>query len=102
MLEDPIQKLETDICGPFQLYFFENLFGAMEKSKILEHKKLTKKIIEVLLNKMFTIESKQNEKAIKDYIETLDLTNEFQFCSRKTILIVDFGKKWCLQECKQL
>lgn len=42
---------------------------------------------------MLTIEPKQNEKAIKDYIqiEILDLTNKFQFCPRKTILIVDFG-----------
>lgn len=39
----PVQKLETYIFGPFQLYFSENLFGAIEKSKILEHKKLTKK-----------------------------------------------------------
>ena len=26
MLEDPIQKPTTVTCGPFQLYFYENLF----------------------------------------------------------------------------
>ena len=26
MLEDPIQDPKTVTCGPFQLYFYENLF----------------------------------------------------------------------------
>ena len=26
LLEDPIQKTETLTCGPFQLYFYQNLF----------------------------------------------------------------------------
>ena len=34
MLEDPIQDPKTVTCGPFQLYFYENLFTLdIEKDK---------------------------------------------------------------------
>ena len=47
IVEDPVQKLKPNLCGPFQLYFFENLFIASEKGKILDQRKLTKKTSEV-------------------------------------------------------
>ena len=34
MLEDPKQKPATVICGPFQLYFYKNLFFPDENSKL--------------------------------------------------------------------
>ena len=37
MLEDPVQKIDSDNSGLYQLYLYENLFGALEKSQILNH-----------------------------------------------------------------
>lgn len=34
LLEDPIQTIDTYTYGQFQLFFFENLINASEKSKI--------------------------------------------------------------------
>ena len=42
VLEDPIKNTEWDNCSPFQLHFFEELFGANAESQIFEHKKFTK------------------------------------------------------------
>ena len=56
MLKGPIQKLETSTCGPFQLYFFDNLFNSNRNSCIQKHNKLTKKTIETLVNEIFTVD----------------------------------------------
>ena len=39
MLEDPIQKPTTDPCGPFQLYFCENLFFFQQKQQTTQLQK---------------------------------------------------------------
>ena len=102
IVEDPVEKLKPNLCGPFQLYFFENLFIASEKGKILEQRKLTKKTSEVLLNKIFATEPEQNDTTEKEKaiykIKTLDVNNnKFQICTRKNILdlfkIIDFGQR---------
>ena len=42
MLQDPIQNVESENCGPFQLFFHEHLFGAAADSEILSLKKINK------------------------------------------------------------
>ena len=53
ILENRVQDLLTSDCGPFQLYFYKNLFDPEEKSKILHHQKLTKNTLETLINEIF-------------------------------------------------
>ena len=53
ILENRVQDLLTTNCGPFQLYFYKNLFDPEEKSKILHHQKLTKNTLETLINEIF-------------------------------------------------
>lgn len=42
MLNDPIQKLQNSTCGPFQLFFSDNVFDPDEKSQMQKQNKLTK------------------------------------------------------------
>ena len=53
ILENRVQDLLATDCGPFQLYFYKNLFDPEEKSKILHHQKLTKNTLETLINEIF-------------------------------------------------
>ena len=46
ILENRVQDLLTSDCGPFQLYFYKNLFNQDEQSKIFQHQKLTKNTLE--------------------------------------------------------
>ena len=68
LIEGPYQRLETSICGPFQLYLNENLFFLDNNSKLHSYKKLTILAIETLLNKLFTLDQDKNEQIIKAYI----------------------------------
>ena len=68
MLEYPIQKTETSTCGPFQIYFYDNLFFPDENSKLNSFKKLTKEMAVTLLNKIFSLDRKQNKEIINEYI----------------------------------
>ena len=43
--EDLIQMPKTVTCGPFQIYFYENLFFPDKNSKIQSYKKLTNNTI---------------------------------------------------------
>ena len=42
MLEDPIQMPKTVTCGPFQIYFYKNLFLTDKNSKVYSYKKTKK------------------------------------------------------------
>ena len=53
MVDDQLQKIETDTCGIFQLYFYVNMFMPLENSSIVNDKKLSKSILEKLLNEIF-------------------------------------------------
>ena len=53
ILENRVQNLLTSDCGPFQLYFYKNLFDPDKQSKIVQHQKLTKNTLETLLNEKF-------------------------------------------------
>ena len=68
MIEGPIQRIETSICGPFQLYLNENLFFLDNNSKLHSYKKLIILAIETLLNKLLTLDQDKNEQIIKAYI----------------------------------
>ena len=70
MLEDPIQNIESDNCGPFQLYFNKNMFGASMESETINHERLTKDKVETLLNELFSLEIDSNEKIIEGFIRT--------------------------------
>ena len=68
MLEYPIQKIETSTCGPFQIYFSENLFFPNKISKLHNYKKVTSKAIETLLNELLTLDRDKNRQIIKEDI----------------------------------
>ena len=70
MHEDLIQNIESDNCGPFQLYFNKNIFGASMESDIINHERLTKNTVETLLNELSSLEIDSNEKIIERFIRT--------------------------------
>ena len=55
-IDDQLQKLETDTCGIFQLYFYFNLLVPFENSSVLRDTKLSKKTVEKLLNEIFSLD----------------------------------------------
>ena len=66
-LDDQLQKIETDTCGIFQIYFYYNLFNPFSDSCIIKDKVLTKHTIEKLLNEIFSLNQEQNEKVINQF-----------------------------------
>ena len=69
LVDDQLQKIETDTCGTFQLYLYFNLFMPFENSSIINDKKLSKSTIEKLLNKIFSLDRSKNEVAIEKFAE---------------------------------
>ena len=59
-VDDQLQNKTSDTFGIFQLYFHENLFDPLKKSKIIKENKLMKNTILALLNKIFLISDKEN------------------------------------------
>ena len=68
ILKDTIQMDTTITCGPFQLYFYENLFFLDEHSKLQNYKKLTNIALETLLKRFFTLNREKNEQILIEYI----------------------------------
>ena len=68
-LDDQLQKIETDTCGIFQIYFYYNLFNSFSDSSIIKDKVLTKHTIEKLLNEIFSLNQEQNEKVIEQFAQ---------------------------------
>ena len=66
-VDDQLQKLETDTCGIFQLYFYFNLFVTFENSSIIEDNKLLKRTIEKLLNEIFSLDRNRNEEEMERF-----------------------------------
>lgn len=58
LVKDPVQSIETDCCGKFQLFLQENLFRLNEESQILKHGNLTKHTVQKLVNELFSSISK--------------------------------------------
>ena len=69
LVDDQLQKIETDSCGMFQLYFSFNLFMPFENSLIINDKKLSKSTIEKLLNEIFSLDRSMNEETIEKFAE---------------------------------
>ena len=68
-LDNQLQKIDTDTCGIFQIYFYYNLFNLFSDSSIIKHKVLTKHTIENLLNEIFSLNQEQNEKVIEQFAQ---------------------------------
>ena len=66
-LDDQLQKIETDTCGIFQLYFYYNLFNPLATSSIIEHTVLSKNAVEKLLNEIFSLDKEANEKTVTQF-----------------------------------
>ena len=71
MVEDQIQDLESNTCGIFQLYFYENMFNPDQNSKIQNDTKFKKSTVETLLNERFSLDDKENEIKMVEYAEKL-------------------------------
>ena len=66
-LDDQLQKIETDTCGIFQLYFYYNLFNPLNKSSIVQDNVISKLTIEKLLNEIFSLNKDQNENIVTQF-----------------------------------
>ena len=73
ILENNVQGLLKPDCGPFQLYFYKNLFDPDESSKILEPHKLTKSTLETVINEIFPTDVSENQYLIQKFEEEHDL-----------------------------
>ena len=73
ILENRIQDLLSSDCGPFQLYFYKNLFDPFEKRGIVEHKNLTRKTLQTVLNETFVAEVSENQQIVKKFEEDHNL-----------------------------
>ena len=73
ILENRMQDLLSSDCGPFQLYFYKNLFDPFEKSGIVEHKNLTIKTLQTVLNEIFVNEVNENQQIVKKFEEDHNL-----------------------------
>ena len=69
LVNDQLQKIETDTCGLFQLYFYFNLFMSFENSSIINDKKLSKSTIEKLLNEIFSLDRSKKKVAVEKFAE---------------------------------
>ena len=69
-MDDRLQSFNTNYCGPFQLYIYLNLFKPSETSVVAqaESKKLYGKLLCKLLNKLFSLNSRHNEKMLDAFI----------------------------------
>ena len=75
-VDDQLQKIDTDTCGMFQLYFYYNLFVLYENSSIVEDKKLTKRTVEKILNEIFSLDRDLNEKIIESFAKEKNIKRE--------------------------
>ena len=66
-LDDQLQKIETDTCGIFQLYFYYNLFNPLKNSSIIDNSSISKHSIEKLLNEIFSLNKDQNENVVTQF-----------------------------------
>ena len=75
-LDDQLQKLETDMCGIFQLYFYFNLFMPFEDSSVLKDAKLSKRTVEKLLKEIFSLDRDRNEEQIEKFAKEKNIKRQ--------------------------
>ena len=63
MVDDRVQDLNSVSCGIFQIYFYNNLFDPNENSRIQDKKRLNKRTIKTLLNKLFVLHDQETIEA---------------------------------------
>ena len=73
IVEYPVQELTSSTCGLFRLYFYKNIFGPQEKSKIINHETLNKRAVEAILNEIFTTDVNENKQVIEKFKEEYNL-----------------------------
>ena len=69
-----LQSFDTGFCGPFQMYFL-SLFEPMKGSVVDESssKKRDVKLIGVMLNEKFNLNTRQNERILDAFILAHDI-----------------------------
>ena len=65
-VDDQLQRIETDTCGIFQLYY----------SSIVDDNKLTKRTVEKILNEIFSLDRNLNEKIIETFAKEKNIKRE--------------------------
>ena len=75
LVDNQLQKIETDICGIFQLCLYLNLFTLLENSSIVNDKRLLKLILEKLLNEIFYLDRAKKESLVKQFAEEKDIAS---------------------------
>ena len=75
-VDDQLQKIETDTCGIFQLYFYYNLFIPYENSSIVNDNKLSKRTVEKILNEIFSLNRNLNEKIIENFAKEKNIKRD--------------------------
>ena len=73
ILESQIEDLISPTYGQFQLYFYENLFDPVQKSKVLSHGTLNKSTLETIINEIFSTDIDENEHITKNFKEEDEL-----------------------------
>ena len=106
LVNDQLQETESNTCGLFQFCFYENLFLPLPNSKIIKEKQLNKKTIATLLNGIFVLDEKENERRIKKYNNKPRSTNLFNRKKRlqyRCFLVAKFSRTPILKKiCAQL
>ena len=75
LVDNQLQKIETGICGIFQLCLYLNLFTLLENSSIVNDKRLLKLILEKLLNEIFYLDRAKKESLVKQFAEEKDIAS---------------------------
>lgn len=60
-----IQRIDTDTCGVFQLYFYERFHSPSHESDIKSNEKLFKSTVYKFLNEKFSLDKEVNQKKLK-------------------------------------
>ena len=74
-VDDNLQSFRTNCCGPFQMYFYLNLFEPVKGSLVAEtsSKNLDVKLIDAFLNEMFKTRTRQNGRILDAFILQHDI-----------------------------
>ena len=67
----------------FQIYFYVNLFRPLEKSHIINNKRLNKKTIETLLNEIYTLDRQENKNRVESFANENDIEKDKSSTSRQ-------------------
>ena len=72
MVDNNLQSFDTEYCSPFQMCFYFSLFELLKSSVVAESssKKLNVKLIGEMLNEIFNINARQNERILDAFMVT--------------------------------